>query len=105
DIAIVRLEQEYPFPHEDYKRVVNRYRNATEVVWVQEEPQNQGAWYRLQAYLRADLDASKLLAYAGRRISASPAVGYASKHVAEQKALVEEAFADKLKTGEMVLAR
>ncbi|HXU52142.1 MAG TPA: 2-oxoglutarate dehydrogenase E1 component, partial [Casimicrobiaceae bacterium] len=46
DIAIVRLEQEYPFPHEDYKRVVNRYRNATEVVWVQEEPQNQGAWYR-----------------------------------------------------------
>jgi 2-oxoglutarate dehydrogenase E1 component len=105
DIAIVRLEQEYPFPHEDYKRVVNRYRKATEVVWVQEEPQNQGAWYRLQAYLRADLDASKLLAYAGRPISASPAVGYASKHAAEQKALVEDAFADELKTGEMVLAR
>jgi 2-oxoglutarate dehydrogenase E1 component len=105
DIAIVRLEQEYPFPHEDYKRAVNRYVNATEVVWVQEEPQNQGAWYRLRAYLRADLDASKVLAYAGRPISASPAVGYAAKHAAEQKQVVADAFAVKLSSGEMVLAR
>ncbi len=105
DIAIVRLEQEYPFPHDDYKRAVNRYVNATEVVWVQEEPQNQGAWYRLRAYLRADLDASKVLAYAGRPISASPAVGYAAKHAAEQKQVVADAFAAKLSSGEMVLAR
>ena len=78
--------------HDDYKRAVNRYANATEVVWVQEEPQNQGAWYRLRAYLRADLDASKVLAYAGRPISASPAVGYAAKHAAEQKQVVADAF-------------
>jgi 2-oxoglutarate dehydrogenase E1 component len=105
DVAIVRLEQQYPFPHDDYKRVVNRYAKATEVVWVQEEPQNQGAWYRLRAYLRADLDASKVLFYAGRPISASPAVGYAAKHAAEQKQVVADAFAADLRSGEMVLAR
>jgi 2-oxoglutarate dehydrogenase E1 component len=105
DIAIVRVEQQYPFPHDDYKRAVKRYAKATEVVWVQEEPQNQGAWYRLRAYLRADLDANKVLAYAGRAISASPAVGYAAKHAAEQKQLVVDAFATELKSGEMVLAR
>jgi 2-oxoglutarate dehydrogenase E1 component len=74
------------------------------VVWVQEEPQNQGAWYRLRAYLRADIPDAKVLAYAGRPISASPAVGYAAKHNAEQKQLVEDAFAAKLRSGEMVVA-
>ena len=105
DIAILRVEQQYPFPHAEYKAEVSKYANATEVVWVQEEPQNQGAWYRLRAYLRADLDASKLLAYAGRPISASPAVGYAAKHMLEQKQIVADAFAEKLNSGEMVLAR
>ena len=80
DIAIVRLEQQYPFPHEDFRGGVASSRNAKEVVWVQEEPQNQGAWYRLRAYLRADTPGSMVLAYAGRPISASPAVGYATKH-------------------------
>ena len=78
---------------------------AKEVVWCQEEPQNQGAWYRLRAMLRADIDAKKVLAYAGRPVSASPAVGYAAKHMAEQKKLIEDAFAEKLQSGEMVLAR
>ena len=105
DIAILRLEQQYPFPHEEYKAAVARFANATEVVWVQEEPQNQGAWYRLRAYLRADIDARKVLFYAGRAVSASPAVGYAAKHNAEQKQLVQDAFAPVLSSGEMVLAR
>jgi 2-oxoglutarate dehydrogenase E1 component len=105
DIAILRLEQQYPFPHEDYKREVGRYAAAKEVVWCQEEPQNQGAWYRLRALLRADIDAKKVLAYAGRPVSASPAVGYTSKHLAEQKKLIEDAFAEELQSGEMVLAR
>jgi 2-oxoglutarate dehydrogenase E1 component len=105
DIAILRLEQQYPFPHEDYKTEVGRYANANEVVWCQEEPQNQGAWYRLRAMLRADIDAKMVLAYAGRAVSASPAVGYAAKHNAEQRELIEDAFAEKLQTGEMVLAR
>jgi 2-oxoglutarate dehydrogenase E1 component len=105
NIAILRLEQQYPFPHDDYRDEVGRYPQAKEVVWCQEEPQNQSAWYRLRAYLRADIDPKKVLAYAGRSISASPAVGYAAKHNAEQKKLIEDAFAEKLQSGEMVLAR
>ncbi|MEO8508857.1 MAG: 2-oxoglutarate dehydrogenase E1 component [Betaproteobacteria bacterium] len=104
NIAIVRLEQQYPFPHEDFAREIAKFPHAKEVVWVQEEPQNQGAWYRLRAYFRADTPATMVLAYAGRPISASPAVGYATKHNAEQKQLVEDAFAAKLKSGEMVVA-
>ena len=104
DVAIVRLEQQYPFAHADFKSEIARYAKAKEVVWCQEEPQNQGAWYRLRAYLRADILDSQVLAYAGRSISASTAVGYASKHNAEQKQLIEDAFATKLASGEMVIA-
>jgi 2-oxoglutarate dehydrogenase E1 component len=104
DVAIVRLEQQYPFPHADFKSEIAKYAKAKEVVWCQEEPQNQGAWYRLRAYLRADVLDSQVLAYAGRSISASTAVGYASKHNAEQKQLIEDAFATKLASGEMVVA-
>jgi 2-oxoglutarate dehydrogenase E1 component len=104
NIAIVRLEQQYPFPHAEYTKAVSQFAQAKEVVWVQEEPQNQGAWYRLRAYLRSDTPDSMVLAYAGRPISASPAVGYATKHLAEQKQLVEDAFAPELKSGEMVVA-
>ena len=104
-VAILRLEQQYPFPHDDYKREIGKYAAAKEVVWCQEEPQNQGAWYRLNAYMRADIDDRKVLAYAGRAVSASPAVGSAAKHNAEQKQLIEDAFADKLRSGEMLLAR
>src|SRR5689334_5083337 len=104
DIAIIRLEQQYPFPHTDFKREVARYPNASEVVWCQEEPQNQSAWYRLRAYMRADIGDKQVLAYAGRPISASPAVGYLSKHLEQQKAVVEEAFAATLRSGEMVTA-
>jgi 2-oxoglutarate dehydrogenase E1 component len=104
DIAIIRLEQQYPFPHEEFAAEIAKFPNAKEVVWVQEEPQNQGAWYRLRAYLRADILGKQVLAYAGRAISASPAVGYATKHNAEQKQLIEDAFAAELKSGEMVVA-
>ncbi len=104
DIAVVRLEQQYPFPHDDFKAEIARYPAAKEVVWCQEEPQNQGAWYRLRAYLRGDIPDKQVLAYAGRPISASPAVGYMSRHLAQQKQLVEDAFAAKLASGEMVTA-
>jgi len=104
NVAILRLEQQYPFPHDDYKREVAKYPKAKEVVWCQEEPQNQGAWYRLNFYLRSDLDEKTMLFYAGRPVSASPAVGYAAKHNAEQKQLIEDAFAPRLASGEMVIA-
>ena len=105
DIAILRLEQQYPFPHDDFKAHLKKYPNAKEVVWCQEEPQNQGAWYRMRAYLRDDMQAlgyPKKLFYAGRPVSASPAVGYASWHVKQQKELVEAAFGSKLTTGEII---
>jgi 2-oxoglutarate dehydrogenase E1 component len=104
DIAVIRLEQLYPFPHAEFKEQIAAYPGATEVVWCQEEPQNQGAWYRLRAYLRADIRGEQVLAYAGRPISASPAVGYMAKHLAQQRELILDAFADKLASGEMVTA-
>ncbi len=105
DVALLRLEQQYPFPHDAYKAAVGVYKAATEVVWCQEEPQNQGAWYRLRVFLRADIDAKKVLSYAGRPVSASPAVGHYAQHNIEQKRLIEDAFSTELNTGEMVLAR
>ena len=102
DVAIVRLEQQYPFPHDDFKSQLKKFPNAHEIVWCQEEPQNQGAWYRLMAYFRADVKPEQVLLYAGRAVSASPAVGYLSKHNAQQKELVESAFSSKLGTGQMM---
>jgi 2-oxoglutarate dehydrogenase E1 component len=103
DVAIIRFEQLYPFPHDDFKAQLAKFPNAKEIVWCQEEPQNQGAWYRLRAYFRADARPKQLIAYAGRPVSASPAVGYMSKHVAQQKQLIEDAFAPKLSEGEMLV--
>jgi 2-oxoglutarate dehydrogenase E1 component len=103
DVAIIRLEQLYPFPHADFKAAMAKFPNVKEVVWCQEEPQNQGAWYRLRAYFRADIAPKAVLAYAGRPVSAAPAVGYLSKHNAQQKQLVEDAFARKLSAGEMLV--
>ena len=104
DIAIIRLEQQYPFPHAEFKVQAAKYPAATEIVWCQEEPQNQGAWYRLRAYLRGDIEDRQVLAYAGRSISAAPAVGYAAKHAAQQAQLISDAFAPQLASGEMVTA-
>jgi 2-oxoglutarate dehydrogenase E1 component len=104
DVAILRLEQQYPFPHEDFKAQMKKFPAAREMVWCQEEPQNQGAWYRLMAYFRNDLPAKMRLYFAGRPISASPAVGYSSKHLAQQKELVEGAFSNALSAGEMNVA-
>ncbi len=103
DVAIIRFEQLYPFPHDEYKKQLAKFPNAKEVVWCQEEPQNQGAWYRLRAYFRADAGPKQVVAYAGRPVSASPAVGYLSKHLAQQKQLIEDAFAPKLSEGEMLV--
>ncbi len=88
DIAIVRIEQLYPFPHDAFKACLAIYPNAREVVWCQEEPGNQGAWHRIQHYLLRHLSAGQKLSYALRPSSASPAVGYLSLHNEQQKAVV-----------------
>jgi len=93
DVAVVRIEQLYPFPHEEFQAQIDLYPNAKSVVWCQEEPGNQGAWHRIQHYLHRHMRADQELSYAGRASSASPAVGYAQLHNEQQKALVEAALA------------
>ncbi|MEO5677575.1 MAG: 2-oxoglutarate dehydrogenase E1 component [Usitatibacter sp.] len=92
DIAIVRIEQLYPFPHDEFAAQLELYPNARSIVWAQEEPGNQGAWHRIQHYLLRHLRADQALSYAGRTSSASPAVGYLQLHNEQQKALVEAAL-------------
>lgn len=92
NIAILRVEQLYPFPSERLKEVLAPYQHVTDFVWCQEEPKNQGAWYSTQHNFLACLDKSQNLSYAGRKASASPAVGYASVHQKEQEALVMQAL-------------
>ncbi|WP_434630002.1 2-oxoglutarate dehydrogenase E1 component [Chromobacterium sp. CV08] len=92
EVAIVRIEQLYPFPTEQVAAELARFPQAKEVMWVQEEPRNQGAWYQIRHRLEGLLSAKQQLSFAGRPSSASPAVGYMSKHVAQLKAFVEEAM-------------
>ena len=92
DIAIIRIEQLYPFPHDDFQVEVDRYAQANDVLWCQEEPGNQGAWHRIQHYLLRHLGLNQILGYALRPSSASPAVGYLAKHNFQQNELVVAAF-------------
>jgi 2-oxoglutarate dehydrogenase E1 component len=92
DVAIIRVEQLYPFPHKQFEAEMKRYPYALEVVWCQEEPQNQGAWYQTAHYFRENMRDDQKLYYAGRPPSASPAGGYMARHNERQKALVEQAF-------------
>jgi len=92
DIAICRVEQLYPFPHEEVMAELKRYPNASEVVWCQEEPKNQGAWYQIQHRFRECISDSQTMLYAGRDASASPAAGYLSVHREQQNGLVKAAL-------------
>ena len=92
DTAIIRVEQLYPFPHKQFEAQMKRYPNASEVVWCQEEPQNQGAWYQTAHYFRENMREDQKLYYAGRPASAAPAGGYMARHNERQKTLVEQAF-------------
>ncbi len=92
DVAIIRIEQLYPFPMDDVRAAIAAYPSVTDFVWCQEEPQNQGAWYSSQHNFWAAIPQGATLNYAGRPASASPAVGYMSVHLKQQKALVEDAL-------------
>jgi 2-oxoglutarate dehydrogenase E1 component len=92
DVALVRIEQLYPFPSEEYEAILNRYSNAREIVWCQEEPQNQGAWYQIRHRLQELLGARRQVLYAGRAPAAAPATGIAKIHDAEQHALIDAAL-------------
>ncbi len=95
DIAIVRIEQLYPFPEEDLTEAMAPFKNLKHIVWCQEEPMNQGAWYCSQHHMRRVASAHKkelFLQYAGRDASAAPACGYASMHAEQQEKLLNDAF-------------
>ncbi len=92
DVAILRVEQLYPFPHKSFAAEMKRFPNATEIIWCQDEPQNQGAWFFIQHPIHENMVEGQKLGYAGRPPSASPAVGYAHLHQEQQKALLEQAF-------------
>jgi len=92
DVAIIRVEQLYPFPHKAFAAELKKYPNLSEVVWCQDEPQNQGAWFFVQHYIHENMQDGQKLGYSGRAASASPAVGYSHLHQEQQKALVDGAF-------------
>jgi len=92
DTAIIRVEQLYPFPHKAFANELKKYPNAADVVWCQDEPQNQGAWFFVQHYIHENMSEGQKLGYSGRAASASPAAGYAHLHQEQQKTLVEGAF-------------
>ncbi len=96
NMAIIRIEQLYPFPHDDFAAQIEAYPEATEVVWCQEEPGNQGAWHRIMHYLLNHMRPDMKLSYALRASSAAPAAGYMAEHLEQQKAVIEAAFRDDL---------
>jgi 2-oxoglutarate dehydrogenase E1 component len=94
-VAIVRIEQLYPFPQQELQAAIAPYRNLLEVIWCQEEPQNQGVWFSSQHHMRQVVRAHNrdlYLEYAGREASAAPAAGYSALHNAQQEKLLRDAL-------------
>jgi 2-oxoglutarate dehydrogenase E1 component len=92
DIAIIRVEQLYPFPSDLLTRELRAFTGAREILWAQEEPQNQGAWYSIQDAVRSCMAAGQTLNYVGRAPTAAPAGGDYHKHLERQKNVVEGAL-------------
>ena len=92
NIALVRVEQLYPFPDAAIRTEVAKYPKAREVVWAQEEPQNQGAWYIIQDALRTCMAENQVLYYAGRAPMAAPAGGDYHKHLERTRKLIDDAL-------------
>jgi 2-oxoglutarate dehydrogenase E1 component len=95
NVALIRIEQLYPYPEEEMYQAVSQYTNLKETFWCQEEPMNQGAWYSSQHHMRRvvhRLDPKLYLDYAGREASASPAAGYMALHLEQQEQLIKDAL-------------
>jgi 2-oxoglutarate dehydrogenase E1 component len=105
NVAIVRIEQLYPFPVEGYSATIAHYPKATEIVWCQEEPQNQGAWYHVRHRLQESLSHAHALFYSGRAPAAAPAVGYYQMHLVQQEGLVNAALTSDRSATEINLIR
>lgn len=97
DVAIIRLEQLYPFPADKLEAALARFDQLESVCWCQDEPRNQGAWFMIkeeldEAIARSHPSLGRVLSYAGRASSAAPAAGYMGDHLAQQQALINDAF-------------
>jgi 2-oxoglutarate dehydrogenase E1 component len=92
DVVIIRMEQLYPFPVAKMRKEIERYPNAKEIIWCQEEPMNQGSWFTSQHHVRNIITEDVVLQYAGRPFSAAPAVGYPGLHAKQLDDLINEAI-------------
>ena len=101
NVAIARVEQLYPFPEDVVREVVGRYPKLREVCWVQEEPENMGAWEFARPLLETILDGRLPLRYIGRSRNSSPSEGSSSWHAANQRAIVDQAFDAKIEPREL----
>jgi 2-oxoglutarate dehydrogenase E1 component len=102
NVALVRIEQLYPFPVDQYAASLEAWPKAEEIVWCQEEPQNQGAWYHIRHRLQEPLPDGQPVYYAGRPSAAAPAAGLLKIHLREQQALVEAALGVEIKASKSV---
>jgi 2-oxoglutarate dehydrogenase E1 component len=97
DVALVRIEQLYPFPIPEFARIIEQHAHVREIVWCQEEPENQGAWYQIRHRLQEPLSDEQSLYYAGRPGAAAPASGIFKVHLQQQQALIEAALGLEMK--------
>lgn len=96
NVAIIRLEQLYPFPRNQFDPIIDQYVNAERLIWCQEEPQNQGAWDQIKHRFHTQLDKGRKLFYVGRPAAAAPAVGFYPVHVQQQETLIDEALTGRI---------
>jgi len=101
NVAVVRIEQLYPFPEDAIRNVIAGYSNVREVCWVQEEPENMGAWEFARPLLESIVDGTHPLRYIGRSRNSSPSEGSSSWHAANQRAIVDQVFEAKTDAREM----
>ncbi len=100
-VAIVRVEQLYPFPSDEIRKLLDSYSSVREVCWVQEEPENMGAWEFARPLFESIVDGRHPLRYIGRSRNSSPSEGSSSWHAANQRAIVDQVFEAKTETREM----
>jgi 2-oxoglutarate dehydrogenase E1 component len=105
NVAVIRIEQLYPFPISQYSKILNAYAHVEDIVWCQEEPQNQGAWYQIRHRLQEPLLNHQQLFYAGRPSAAAPASGIFKIHLQQQQALVEAALDIEIKASKSAKPR
>jgi 2-oxoglutarate dehydrogenase E1 component len=105
NVALVRIEQLYPFPLQEFASLIEQHRHVKDIVWCQEEPQNQGAWYQIRHRLQEPLGDKQQLYYAGRPSAAAPASGIFKVHLQQQQALVEAALGIEIKASKSAKPR